>query len=233
MENVDRRRFEIRHFLLDVEAVDHARSLLEEKEADFVIFGDLPEMYQLNVLRAKDCLSLGSVDIIDLPNIRKFFMISNLNRNYYVDFEEKKNAIIQARKVMKNLDIKKINTVLIASNSKNEVLEGNILKVLVKESKIGDVEVQGVYELSRFLSRESQFNIYNSGVNLLIMKNYEMTRVFINTLRAFSKVRIASLIVGRDCYAVDFSLYESKENIYFTLIILEKLFIKINKVCLG
>jgi hypothetical protein len=160
-------------------------------------------------------------------------MISNLNRNYYVDFEEKKNAIIQARKVMKNLDIKKINTVLIASNSKNEVLEGNILKVLVKESKIGDVEVQGVYELSRFLSRESQFNIYNSGVNLLIMKNYEMTRVFINTLRAFSKVRIASLIVGRDCYAVDFSLYESKENIYFTLIILEKLFIKINKVCLG
>ena len=226
-ENIDYRKFTIQHFPLDADAIEYAKILVDKNQIDYLIFGDIPEIYQLNILGERDSLALGSIDIIDLPQLRKFFIVSNINRNFYVDFEDKKEAILQARPLMKGLDIKKINVVLLAnSTNKSEVLESNIVKMLVKESKLSDVEILGIQELSSFLSLESNFNIYNSGANLLIMKNYELSRVFINTLIAFSGARIASFIVSKNRLAIDYSLTKSKDNILLALIILEKLHFK-------
>lgn len=226
-ENINYRKFTIHHFPLDADAIEHAKMLIGENQIDYLIFGDIPEIYQLNILGIRDSLSFGSIDIIDLPQLRKFFLVSNINRNFYVDFEEKKEAIMQARPLMKGLDIKRINVVLLTNtNNKNEVLESNIVKMLVKESKLNDIEILGIQELSSFLSSGSNFNIFNTDVNLLIMKNYELSRVFINTLIAFSKARIASFMVSKKRLVLDYSLVKNKENLFFALIILEKLYLK-------
>lgn len=226
-ETIDRRKFEILNYPLDVEAIEYAKMMLDEKKIDFLIFGDIPEIYQLNVFGMRNPLSIGSIDVIDLLELRKFLFISNKNRNLYVDFEDKKEAILQARSFIKGLDIKKINVALLTNtNSKNEVLESNIVKMLVKENNLNDVEILGIQDFGTFLSIGNHFNIYNSGANLLIMKNYEISRVFINTLSAFTKSKIATFSVFNNHLAIDSMLLNSKENIFFSLLLLEKLYYK-------
>ncbi|MDD4000474.1 MAG: hypothetical protein PHX62_06245 [Bacilli bacterium] len=233
-ENINRQRFEIKNFLLDVDAIDYAKSQINENKVDYVIFDEIPEMYQLNVLGIRDSLSIGSLDVVDLPFLRNFFVISSLNRNYYVDYEDKKDAILQASKLMKDLDIRKINTALVFPKyGKNEILEANMVKMLLSENKVRDVEIRGCQDLGGLLTKEGNPNIYDSGINLLIMKNYEMAKVFINTLMVSSKARVASLMLVKSKYAIAYSPIITKESLFFSLIILDKIYIKKNLICLG
>lgn len=224
VNSIDFRRLEILNFPLDMEAVEYAKRMVEEKRFDFYVFGDVPEVYQLNVFGMRNPLAIGSIDIIELPGMRSPVFISNRNRHLYVDFEEKMEAIMQARLLLKTLGAKRINVVMLTNGySKNEVLDGNIAKMLLQEKKLSDVEILGIQDLSGFFTITTKFNIFTSGANLLIFKNYEISRVFLSTLSAFTSAKIATFSVFNKHLAVDAKLLNSQENILFTLLTLERL----------
>ncbi|MFY9422285.1 MAG: hypothetical protein GX482_01940 [Acholeplasmataceae bacterium] len=224
VNNIDHRRFEILNFPLDIEAVEHAKMLIDEKRIDYLLVGEVPEIYVLNVFGMRNPLAIGSIDVIDIPALRKFLFISNKNRNFYVDFEDKKEAILQARPVLKGLGIKKVSVALLTNtNNNNEVLESNIVKMLVMDGDIADVEILGIQDFGSFLRAGKHFNLFNSGATLLILKNHEIARVFLNTLSAFTNSKIASFSVYNQHLVLDAKVLDSKENILFSLLILEKL----------
>lgn len=229
--NIDIGIFVIYHYQLDIDSIDYARQVLKERKVDYLLFGDVPEMYQIKILGAHDALSLGNIDIIDLPIIRHFVFLANHSRHYYVDFQDKKEAILQADQLMKKLGIKKTNCVLIINPSiKTDVLEFNIIRSLLKE---GDNDIEFNHQdLMSLFSEKSDLNIYQHNINLIIMRNHETSRILVNTISAFLKARIGSLIYSDYYLAIDSSVLDDREDIIFSLLILNKL-AQANNICLN
>ncbi|NLD26858.1 MAG: hypothetical protein GX661_05805 [Acholeplasmataceae bacterium] len=223
--------FVIYHYQLDIDSVDYARDVLRERKVDYLLFGDVPEMYQIKILGANDALSLGNIDIIDLPMLRHFLFLVNHSRHYYVDYVDKKQAVIRANQMMKKLGYKKTNCVLITNpNIKTDVLEANIIKALIMEDN-DDIEFN-FQDMKSLFSEKSDLNIYNHNINLLIMRNHETSRILVNTISAFLKARIGSLIYTENHLAIDSSLLDDREDIIFSLLILHKLS-QANSICLN
>lgn len=228
--NININKFQIHHFQLDIDAVDYARRLFLEKEVDYLLFGDLPEMYQIKIFGLKDVHCLGNIDIVDLPLLRYFIFIANYNRKCYPDFEDKKSSLLMAEHLMRKLNIRTINASMVTSEyNKSDQLETNIVRILLQEQG-SNIEFN-YHNMKEFFSQNSSINIFNANVNLLIMRNFETSRVFVNTVSAFVKARIASLICAKGYYAIDTSHLTNINDIVFSLLILSKI-TKTHKNCL-
>lgn len=222
--NIDYNRFAIYDCPEELEAIDFCYEFLRKGRCDYVAFGKIPPSYFNRIMDVKEEGQIGSVDVIDLPSLRHYLFISNSSKRLNVDFDDKKKAIIQAEGVIKALNIKKINAAMITNlNNKTDVLEMNIIKMLLKDDKFNNINIYDSCALASLFSAHSPNNIYQTHINLLIMRNYEAARIFIDTLRIFTEAKIASILVGGKNYAIDLSETRNGSDILFSLLILNKI----------
>jgi len=237
MENCFKVSIDYSHFAIydcpeELEAIDFCHDFLQNRRCDYVAFGKIPASYFNRIMDVKEEAQIGAVEVIDLPMLRHYLFVSNSSRHLNVDFDDKKKAIIQAEALIKALNIKKINAAMITNlNNKTDLLETNIIKMILKDDKFNNINIFDSFTLANLFSINCPNNIYQTHINLLIMRNYETTRIFIDTLRIFTDAKIASILVGGKNYAIDFSETKDNGDILFSLLILNKIFKEKKNTC--
>lgn len=222
-ENVQTENFKINDFRDPIEVVAFCKDLLSKEKIDFIVFGDLPSFYQSKILDMKDVNDIGNIDIIDLPFLKHFIFVSNNSKYLNVDFDDKKRAIVQGEIFMKSLNIKKINVALITNmNNKIDILEANIIKMILKDNDFDNINIFDSFNIVTLFSKENSVNIFNSHINLIIMRNYEASKIFVETLSVFTNAKIANILVSEKYYAIDANQKE-QNNILFSLMLINKL----------
>jgi len=231
-ENIDSQQFIIYDFPKEIDAVEFCKDCLDTSKADFIMFGDIPTYYQTKILDEKDNYEIGEIEIIDLPFLKHFLFVSNNTKHLNCDFDDKKKSIIQADVLMKSLDIKKTNVAIISNmNNKTDILETNIIKMILKDNNFNNINLFDSFSISTLFSRINAVNIYNININLLIMRNYEASKIFIDTLNIFTNAKIANIIVSEQYYAIDTNLLRDYHNILFSIMILNKIAKNSKSVC--
>jgi len=230
--NIDYNRFIIYDCPEELEALQFSHDFLKKGRCDYIAFGIVPPSYFNKVMGLKEAVQIGSIEVIDLPMLRHYLFVSNYSRHLNVDFDDKKRAIIQAELLINALNIKTINAAMITNlNNKTDLLETNIIKMILKDDKFDNINIFDSFTLSNLFSVDYPNNIYQSHINLLIMRNYETSRIFIDSLRIFTDAKIASILVGGKYYAIDFSETKRNDDILFSLYILNKIVKNKKSIC--
>jgi len=223
-ENIDFKSFIIYDYPNELEAIDFGNNIIRAGRCDYIAFKGIPSSYFSRIMDLKGEMQIGTIEVIDLPLLHHYLFLSNYSQRLTTDFEEKKQAIIQAEALIKALNIKKINAAIIGNlHGKTDLLEMNIIRMLLKDDKCNNIDILDSYTLANLFSHDYPNNIYNAHINLLIMRNYEATRIFIDSLRIFSEAKIASIIVGGHRYAIDLNVAKNSNDVLFSLLILNKI----------
>lgn len=222
--NIPSKLFTIYDIVDDFDVIEFANDLLDKNECDYLVFDEFPVQYQNKILKCEDERCYGNIDIIDIPYLRHFIFVSNYSKNHNIDFEDKKQSIMQARGFMHQLGIKKTNVALITNlNNKTDILESNIINMIIKDSGINNISIYDNFNINNLFYRDSKVNIYKSNINLLIFRNYESSRIFLDTINTFTNFKIANFIIG-DVYGIDAKNFKDENNLVFALIILSKIY---------
>lgn len=221
--NIRSKEFVIYDISDDLEVIDFCIDSLKDKTVDYLIFDDFPVLYQNKILKYEKDQDIGNVDVLDMPFLRHFLFVSNYSKNHNIDFEDKKVSILQAYELMKKIGIKKTNVALISNlNSKTDILEANIINMILRDSGINNINIFDNFNIYNLFLKDSKVNIYKNNINLLVLRNFEASRIFLDTLNAFTNIKIASFILGKT-YAIDAKQIKDDNNIIFSLIILNKI----------
>lgn len=221
--NIRSKEFVIYDISDDLEVIDFCIDSLKDKTVDYLIFDDFPVLYQNKILKYEKDQDIGNVDVLDMPFLRHFLFVSNYSKNHNIDFEDKKISILQAYELMKKIGIKKTNVALISNlNSKTDILEANIINMILRDSGINNINIFDNFNIYNLFLKDSKVNIYKNSINLLVLRNFEASRIFLDTLNAFTNIKIASFILGKT-YAIDAKQIKDDNNIIFSLIILNKI----------
>ena len=222
--NIQSKLFTIYDIVDDMDIIDFCKKSLDEGESDYIVFDDFPEQYQYRIIRPNDKKEIGNVDILDLPFLRHFVFVSNYSKNHNIDFEEKKKSILQANEIMLKLGIKKTNAALITNlNNKTDMLEASIISMILNDSNLNNIKIFDNFNIFNLFIKESKVNIYKNNINLFVFRNYESSRIFLDTLNAFTNTKMASFLLG-DYMAIDAKALKDDNNIIFSLLILSKLY---------
>lgn len=222
--NIQSKLFTIYDIVDDMDKIDFCKKSLDEGESDYIVFDDFPEQYQYRIIRPNDKKEIGNVDILDLPFLRHFVFVSNYSKNHNIDFEEKKKSILQANEIMLKLGIKKTNAALITNlNNKTDMLEASIISMILNDSNLNNIKIFDNFNIFNLFIKESKVNIYKNNINLFVFRNYESSRIFLDTLNAFTNTKMASFLLG-DYMAIDAKALKDDNNIIFSLLILSKLY---------
>jgi len=221
--NIRSKEFVIYDISEDLEVIDFCIDSLKDKTVDYLIFDDFPVLYQNKILKYEKDRDIGNVDVLDMPFLRHFLFVSNYSKNHNIDFEDKKVSILQAYELMKKIGLKKTNVALISNlNSKTDILEANIINMILRDSGINNINIFDNFNIYNLFLKDSKVNIYKNNINLLVLRNFEASRIFLDTLNAFTNIKIASFILGKT-YAIDAKQIKDDNNIIFSLIILNKI----------
>jgi len=221
--NIRSKEFVIYDISDDLEVIDFCIDSLKDKTVDYLIFDDFPVLYQNKILKYEKDRDIGNVDVLDMPFLRHFLFVSNYSKNHNIDFEDKKVSILQAYELMKKIGLKKTNVALISNlNSKTDILEANIINMILRDSGINNINIFDNFNIYNLFLKDSKVNIYKNNINLLVLRNFEASRIFLDTLNAFTNIKIASFILGKT-YAIDAKQIKDDNNIIFSLIILNKI----------
>lgn len=206
----------------DFEIIEFSINALHDGSCDYIIFDDFPIQYQERILKGDKEKEIGNVDVLDLPFLRHFLFVSNYTKNHNIDFEDKKVSILQAYDIMQKLNIKKTNVALVSNLcNKADILEANIINMILKDCGIKNLCVYDNFSIYNLFLKNSEVNIYRNNINLLIFRNYESSRIFIDTLNILSIVKIASFLIG-SFIAIDVKQLD-ENKIVFALMVLNKI----------
>lgn len=215
----------------DMEIVDKANDMLKKQDISFVIFGDHKKCY-FNIFKNTNDNEISNVEIINLPDVKQLIFLCNINHNIQCDFNDKKNSILLGYEIMNILGYKKINVSFVGNkNSSIDILEKNIVKMMIKDQEIRDITIHDPYSIKELFSKNNKINIYNHNLNLLITRNYDTTKLFIETLELFTSCRIGQFITANGLYAIDASNLSNSHNLLFTMFILKKIYENKNINC--
>lgn len=204
----------------EVEICLYAKSMMEKNDIKRIVFGDIPQTYFQKIMLADSSDDIGTINIVDIANSDQYVFISSGNRSNHSDFDDKKRAIIQAHSLMSQLNIKKINACLIYPKRRNDSLESKIIKMIINDLDIKNLEILDYHELKDIFKNE----LYGDDrINLLVMKNYDATKVFIDSVDIFMKCMISHFLVYKDVLAIDALDGDSLDNIKFALKIFDNL----------
>lgn len=221
--NIQSKKFTIYDISEDLEIVDFSLELLKEENIDAIIFGDFPEKFQNKILNCEDEKCYRSLEIIDIPFLKHFLFVSSYSKDHVIDYDDKKLAILNAKRIMNSLGIKQLNVALISNlNAKVDFLEASVIDVILKKEGIKNIKIYDNFNIYNLFLVNSKVNIFNSKINLLIFKNYEASQIFIDTLKTFANTKIANFILG-DVYGMNENRFKDQSDILFGLIILNKI----------
>lgn len=202
-------------------------------EKRIVINGDMSNYCLKKALSQNFVNDYNYINIIDLPYLKHFLFVTNFNQKNSADFNKKKKAIYDATNIMNLLGIKKINASLVAYNKNRiEELESNIIKMIIDNDKDQKINLLGSQQMYDLLSPRSVTGIHNCDINLVILDNYDATKIFIDTLLVYANCKIASIFYSDNFYMIDTKSDNlDKNNMLFTILIINKLIQREKSFC--
>lgn len=220
--NIESKIFTIFNITDDFEIIEFSLNLIKTNKIDNIIFGDFPVKYQYKILNL-DNEKYKSIDIIDIPFLKHFLFISLYTKKNVIDYSIKMDAIIQAEKLMGILGIKQVNVALVNYyNTKVDFLENSVIDISLKKNGYKNIKIYDAFDIYTLFSFEAKVNIYTTKINLLIFNNYETTQIYLDTLKTFTSVKTASIMIG-DLYGIDTRKIKNNQDLIFALSILKKM----------
>lgn len=220
--NIESKIFTIFNITDDFEIIEFALNLIKNKKIDKIIFVDFPVKYQYKILNTDDD-KFKNIDIIDIPFLKHFLFISSFSKKNVIDYSIKMDAIIQANELMKLLGIKQVNVALVNYyNTKVDLLETSVIDINLKKHGYKNIKIYDAFDIYNLFLFDTKVNIFTAKINLLIFNNYETTQIYLDTLKAFTSVKIASVMLG-DVFGIDTRKIRNNQDLIFTLSILKKM----------
>lgn len=243
LENLYQYRLDVKNFVIydfneKIDLLDFCKEIIKIQKIDYVIFGEVNDDFKKALLELNSLLDLGTIDVIDFPFLRHYLFTSSYSENHQPDYEEKKNSIIIAHDFMRNLDINVINAVMISNViRKLDVLELNLVRMILKENGYFDTNLLKYMDINDLFSKGSGDNIYNAKVNLMILRNYDTQKLFIDTINQFSMAKTTCIKVVHQReninldvielplvnYIIDTSYLDDASSIVFAMTVLYKI----------
>lgn len=200
----------------EVEIALYARGYIEKNKIKYLVFGMMPYVYYQKIMNVQS-KQVESLSIVDTLIKDKFIFVSSGAKHATIDFDDKKTSIIHASKIMSELGIKYVNASLVYPNKINDNIETKIIKMIIKDLDIKNLNV------TDYKTIKDVFHNDNVDINLIVMKNYELSRLFLDSLDLFTDSKVCSLLLYNQLVAVDCEDCDSYDNIFFALFIIDKL----------
>lgn len=209
--------------------VREARKIIDDRT--IIVFGDIEEHYKNRILGLDSSNDINYFYIIDLLELQHFIFVSNYSKKRYLDFEDKRKAISAIFEFMKVLGVKKSNCALITDKKvKSDILEVNLIKMILKDDLAKSINILNPCQINEVFDQNSECNIFNRHINMLVFKNYDITKTFIDTLNIFSgsftsnnyQSKTASICRTSDSLFVDTMDQKDEKDILFSILLLSK-----------
>ncbi len=196
--------------------------LLEKNDLDsIVIFGDITEYSIKRLFKQNYDCEFGSINVISFAGQDTYHYVGTFSdkKRYY--YEDKKKSIINTFKFMKGLGIKKANVGLVKSQkTKADEIETNVLRMLESDFKYKGLQVLDSIYVSEIF--DNKLNL-----NMLIFDNYDITKIFIDAIKAVTYTKVATISYYNDSanngynnYFIMASMNRSKQEILFSFLML-------------
>lgn len=216
-------KIKIKSKIIDTSNNDLVKTVKDNIDNDtLLVFDDVEEITLKQILESNKNVSdeINYFYTIDIPDNKNYIFVSNYSKKRTLDFDDKKKAIASIFDFMNYLGIKKSNVALITDKlSKTDILEVNLIKMILKEDVLKNVNVNSPCRLDELFNKEYYNNIYQNNINLLVFKNYDITQTFINTLSLFSNNKIASICKYQKNIYIDCVNQHDERNILFSIIL--------------
>lgn len=200
----------------EVEIALFAESYIEKQKIKFIILGDIPSAYHQKIINVQNEL-VGMVNVVDTLIKDEYIFISSGSKYNHADFEDKKKAVLQASEVMSQLGIKYINASLVYPKKKADNIESKIIKMLIKDLDIKNLNI------TDYKSLKEIFALKEPDINLIVMKNYDLTKMFIDSLDIFTDSKVCTLLLHNGKIIIDTYESDNYKNLFFSLFIVDKL----------
>lgn len=197
---------------------------LKKTKKSILVFGDIDEFYQKQIIK-KDKIdqSVNHIYVLDIPKLKHFIFVNTTytNRNY--DMTEKRRSMTSLYRYMNLLGITKANVALITSDTrKMETIEYSLIKMILKEKLNNSISFLNPCRISDLFDIYSKYNIFTSNINVMMFKNADVTKLFIELLQLFTTYRIGVICELNDTYYIDAKKIKDEENIIFTILLISK-----------
>lgn len=220
------KRIKIKSRIIDIKSEECIVNYLKtkDKKTSIIVIGLINESYQKQIVNntAKE-LPLNSFYVIDIPKLRHFIFVNTASNNRTYEMTEKRKGMISLHKFMKLLGIYKANVALITSDTKKmESIEYNLIKMILKENLNKQISFINPCKISDVFNLNSKYNIFESNINVLMFKNTDVAKTFIELLTLFTSYRIGIINEYNGNYYIDGCKIKDEENIIFTILLISK-----------
>lgn len=219
------KRVKIKSRIVDIKTEECIVNYLKtkDKKKTIVIFGVFPEIYQKQIMNdGIKVLPQNTFYVIDIPKLRHFIFINTSNNHTY-EISEKRKGMITLYKFMQLLGINKANVALITNDTKKmESIEYNLIKMILKENLNKQISFINPCKITDIFNLNSRYNIFESSINVLMFKNADVTKTFVELLQLFTPYRIGVVNEYNGSYYIDGCKIKDEENVIFTILLISK-----------
>ena len=201
---------------------EYAKEYIKDSTNNIILFGNISEVFIRKILNVEYRNEFNDYYVVDMPNLRHFVFLSNSTHRHF-EMEEKKKSIVSLHKFMSTLGIRKANVCLITNNSsKSDTLEFNLMRMVLSDELRKNINILKPSRLNDIFSMSNEFNIYDSMINMLVFKNRDMTKTFVDTLSTLSNYRVGNICEMNNQLFVNGANIKDEENIMFSLLLINK-----------
>ena len=219
---VKKNRINLKTNVINISGEEDILTYSKQYLDSIILFGNVSDSFIRKFLNVEYKKDINDYYVIDMPNLRHFVFLSNSSYKHF-EIEEKKRSIISLHKFMTTLGIRKANVCLLTNdNSKSDALEFNLMRMVLSEDLRKNIIIHKPSRLNDIFSIYSDFNIYNTMINMLVFKNYDITKTYVDTLTTLSNYRVGNICETKKRLFINGNNIKDEENIMFSLLLINK-----------
>ncbi len=218
--------------IIDLKSEDGILNYLKTKDlkTSIIILGCISETFSLKLLQDRMIKSdrtfvpsLNEMFVIDIPKLKHFIFVGNACGNKNYEMIDKRKNMLLLYKFMKKLGVTKANVSLIKSdNRNNDTLEYSLIKMILNDNLNKSINILNPCRVTDLFNINSKYNIFSSNVNVLMFKNSDVTKMFIELLQLFTNYRIGNICEYSGLFFIDGFKAKDEENIIFSILLISK-----------
>lgn len=218
--------------IIDIKEEDAILNYLKSKDlkTTIIILGCVSDTFSVKLLQDRIVKngkvympSLNEIFVIDIPKLKHFIFVGNACGNKNYEMIDKRKNMLLLYKFMRRLGVNKANVSLIKNdNRNNDTLEYSLIKMILNDNLNKSINILNPCRISDLFNISSKYNIFSSNVNVLMFKNSDVTRTFIELLQLFTNFRIGNVCEYDDLFFIDGAKAKDEENMIFSILLISK-----------
>lgn len=219
---VKENRIKIKTNIINISDEEDILIYRNEFKNRILLLGNVSETYKRKILDIEYSNQINDYYILDMPDLRHFVFLCNTTYKHY-EIENKKKSILSLHNFMVSLGIKKTNVCLISgNNSKSDILEFNLMRMVLKDEMKKSINILAPARINDIFVLDNEYNVYKSMINMLVFKNYDMTKTFVDTVSTLSNYRVGNICECNNRLYINGNNIKDEENIMFSLLLINK-----------